>query len=413
VWSFFAPDEHPELHELFGDEFKLRYEHLEREGKFRSQMPAKDLWRKMMTMLFETGHPWITFKDECNRRNPQQHVGVVHSSNLCTEITLNTNDNETAVCNLGSINAARHVLNGTIDHVKLKRTITTAMRMLDNVIDINFYPSSRAKNSNLQHRPVGLGLMGLTDMMCQIGIDWESQDSLDLQDELFEAISFHGIMASADLAQERGAYPSFTGSLWYQGVLPIDTANENAIALTADRAHSYDWEAARVAAMRGMRNSNIMAIAPTATIANITGVVPSIESPYELSYTKSNLSGQFLVVTSALQYGFPVKAAFDVDQLWSIKAAGVRQKWICQSQSLNIFVPADIKGSKLSGIYKKARFYGCKTTYYLRRKVVETEDAGAPDAVRQAEVVPEMNVSTEQEGRFCSITAGPDCESCQ
>lgn len=414
VWSFFAPDEYPELHELFGEAFEDRYEQLEEEGKFRSQMPAKDLWRKMMTMLFETGHPWITFKDECNRRNPQQHCGVVHSSNLCTEITLNTNDDETAVCNLGSINAARHVLpNGQIDHEKLHRTIKVAMRALDNVVDINFYPSSRAKNSNMQHRPVGLGLMGLTDMMCQMGIDWESQEALDMQDELFEAISFHGIMASCDLAEERGAYPSFEGSLWSQGILPIDTANANAVALTADREHSYDWALARSRVKQGIRNSNIMAIAPTATIANITGVVPSIESPFELSYTKSNLSGQFLVVTSALQYGFPVKAAFDVDQLWAIKAAGVRQKWICQSQSLNLFVAADIKGSALSKLYKKARFYGCKTTYYLRRKVVETEDAGAPEVLRQAEVVPEVNVSAEPEGRFCSITAGPDCESCQ
>jgi ribonucleoside-diphosphate reductase alpha chain len=405
VWSFFAPDEHPDLHELFGAEFEVRYEQLEREGKFRSQMPAKDLWRKMMTMLFETGHPWITFKDECNRRNPQQHVGIVHSSNLCTEITLNTNDDETAVCNLGSINAARHVVNGLIDHVKLRKTIRVAMRALDNVVDINFYPSSRAKNSNMQHRPVGLGLMGLTDMMCQMGIDWESQESLDMQDELFEAISYHGISASSDLAVERGVYPSYEGSLWSKGVLPIHTANENAIALTAHRAHCYDWaELTNRVMLQGMRNSNIMAIAPTATIANITGVVPSIESPFELSYTKSNLSGQFLVVTSALQYGHPVKAAFDVEQLWSIMAAGVRQKWICQSQSLNLFVPADIKGSKLSGLYKKARFYGCKTTYYLRRKVVETEDAGAPEVLRQAEVEPEV--------KFCSIS-DPSCESCQ
>lgn len=404
VWSFFAPDEYPELHELWGEAFEDRYEQLEDEGKFRSQMPAKDLWRKMMTMLFETGHPWVTFKDECNRRNPQQHVGVVHSSNLCTEITLNTNDDETAVCNLGSINASRHVVNGMIDHEKLRRTIRVAMRMLDNVVDINFYPSSRAKNSNTQHRPVGMGLMGLTDMMCQMGVDWESQDSLDVQDELFEAVSYHSINASCDLAEERGSYPSFEGSLWSQGILPIDTANENAIALTADRAHSYDWGPVRQRVQRGIRNSNIMAIAPTATIANITGVVPSIESPYELSYTKSNLSGQFLVVTSALQYGFPVKAAFDVEQIWSIKAAGVRQKWICQSQSLNLFVPADIKGSKLSGLYKACRFYGCKTSYYLRRKVVETEDAGAPEALKQAEVV--------QEAKFCSID-NPDCESCQ
>lgn len=421
MWSFFAPDEHPDLHELYGDEFKLRYEQLEAQGKFRSQVPAKELWRKMMTMLFETGHPWITFKDECNRRNPQQHVGVVHSSNLCTEITLNTNDDETAVCNLGSINLARHVNpDGTINHAKIKRTITVAMRALDNVVDINFYPSSRAKHSNLQHRPVGLGVMGLTDMLCQMGVDWESQQSLEVQDELFEAISYHGIMASADLAVERGAYPSFTGSLWYQGILPIDTANENAVALTK-RGQRYDWEGARIAAMRGMRNSNIMAIAPTATIANITGVVPSIESPFELSYTKSNLSGQFLVVTSAMQYGFPVKTAFEVNQDWAIKAAGVRQKWICQSQSLNLFVEANIKGSVLSGMYKTARHYGCKTTYYLRRKVVETEEVGAPDVLRQSEVVQEMNVSDrdleenmqgELEGKFCSIS-NPDCESCQ
>lgn len=409
VWSFFAPDEHPELHELYGDEFKARYEYLESIGAFRSQMQAKDLWRKMMTMLFETGHPWITFKDECNRRNPQSHIGVVHSSNLCTEITLNTSDDETAVCNLGSINLPRHTNpDGSINHEKLKRTVTVAMRMLDNVIDINFYPSSRAEHSNKRSRPVGLGVMGLADMLAKGKIDRGTQRSFDLQDELFEAISYHAIIASADLAVVRGSYKTFEGSKWYHGILPIDTANENAIALTEGRKLAYDWEYARTRAMQGMRNSNLMAIAPTATIANITGVVPSIEAPFELSYTKTNLSGQFLVVSSALQYDHPVKPAFEEDQFEMIKEAAVRQKWICQSQSLNIFVATNIKGSKLSRIYHTARHYGLKTTYYLRRQIVETEDARgaseAPEALKSAEVVEEV--------KFCSIS-DPSCESCQ
>lgn len=404
IWSFFAPDEYPELHELHGAEFEARYEHLESIGAFRSQMPAKDLWRKMMTMLFETGHPWITFKDECNRRNPQSHVGVIHSSNLCTEITLNTNDNETAVCNLGSINLPRHTNpDGSINHDKLKRTIDIAMRMLDNVVDINFYPSSRAKNSNLLHRPVGMGVMGLSDMLAKARIHRGTQASMEYQDELFEAISFHSIIASSDLAAVRGSYPTFVGSKWYNGILPIDTAEQNAIDLTT-RAMRYDWDYARARASAGMRNSNLMAIAPTATIANITGVVPSIEAPFELEYTKTNLSGQFLVVSSALQYGFPVRAAFDEDQQGAIKEAGVRQKWICQSQSLNLFVAANIKGSALSALYKFSRWCGLKTTYYLRRKVEETADAGAPEVLRQAEVEPEV--------KFCSID-NPDCESCQ
>ena len=422
MWSFFAPDEFPELHELYGEAFEARYEELEREGKFRSQIPAKELWRKMMTMLFETGHPWITFKDTCNLRSPQQHAGVIHSSNLCTEITLNTSDNETAVCNLGSINGKNHVNeDGEINHAKLQRTIRVAMRLLDNVVDINFYPSIRAKNSNLLHRPVGLGFMGLADMLAQMKVDPESQEGLEVQDELFEAISYHAIDASSDLAFERGSYPSFEGSNWSAGILPIHNANKEALKLT-EFEHLYDWDAlAEKVQRQGMRNSNVMAIAPTATIANITGVVPSIESPFELEYTKTNLSGQFVVVSSALDYGFPVKEAFECDQIQSIKSAAVRQKWIDQSQSLNLFVRANIKGSVLSNLYTVAHFYGVKTTYYLRRKVVETEVPMASrdtrteaerDADELALLREQRDFPADAEVKFCSIL-NPDCESCQ
>lgn len=432
MWSFFAPDEFPELHDLFGAEFEKRYEELESEGKFRFQMPAIELWRKMMTMLFETGHPWITFKDECNRRNPQDHAGVIHNSNLCTEITLNTDDNETAVCNLGSINLVRHVTpEGKIDKAKIARTVRIATRLLDNVVDINFYPSIRAKNSNLQHRPVGLGVMGLTDMLSKMGVEWESQQSLDVQDALFESISYNAIETSSDLAAERGRYPSYEGSKWSRGIFPIDTANAEAMKLTAwDRgAGDYNWaELRNKVAIQGMRNSNLMAIAPTATIANIVNVTPSIESPFELEYTKTNLSGTFQVVSSALDYGFPVKAAFEVDQLFSIDAAAVRGKWIDQSQSLNLFVRADIKGSALSMLYTHAWKRGLKTTYYLRRLTVTTEsivasqEANATSALRQEELdALELAALREQrdfpadvaeEVKFCSIN-NPDCESCQ
>lgn len=425
IWSFFAPDEFPELHELYGPAFEARYEELEREGKFRSQMPAKELWRKMMTMLFETGHPWVTFKDACNLRSPQDHVGVVHSSNLCTEITLNTSDDETAVCNLGSINLPNHVkADGTLDREKLERTIRIAMRLLDNVIDINFYPSIRAEKSNLRHRPVGMGVMGLTDMLCKMGVDFESQESLEIQDQLFEAISYNAISSSSDLANERGVYETYEGSKWSRGIFPIDTAKPAAYALTSGKLH-YDWTALRAKVKRqGVRNSNMLAIAPTATIANIVNVTPSIEVPFELEYTKSNLSGQFQVVSSALDYGHPVVSAFEVDQHFSINAAAVRGKWLCQGQSLNLFVKADIKGSALSALYFNAWYKGLKTTYYLRRLIVETVkdvatdsapvDTSEADAMELAALREQRDFPADvvEEVKFCSIN-NPDCESCQ
>ncbi|WP_199153488.1 ribonucleoside-diphosphate reductase subunit alpha [Chromobacterium sp. ASV23] len=405
VWSFFSPRLYPELHELHGAAFETRYIELEAAGKFARQMPALELWRKMITMLFETGHPWITFKDECNRRNPQQHVGVIHNSNLCTEITLNTSDDETAVCNLGSVNLRNHIkrVDGrpVIDTIKLRETIRTAMRMLDNVIDINFYPSERARNANLRHRPVGLGVMGLADLLAIAGVDWESQENLELQDTLFSFYSYFAIEASADLARERGAYPTFAGSLWSKGILPIDTANKEAVALTAGAgAPELDWEELRHKVVsQGMRNSNCMAIAPTATISNITNTTPCVEPPFELEYTKSNLSGTFTVVASASLYG-KTKEAFSVNQEWIIKGAAVRQKWIDQAQSTNLFVPATIRGRDLAALYMLAHEKGLKTTYYLRRQIVEIDE------------VKQKIGSESAEAKMCSID-NPDCESCQ
>jgi len=401
-WSFFSPSEYPELHELHGDAFTARYTELEAAGKFVKQLPIIEVWKKIITMLWETGHPWVTFKDECNRRNPQQHVGTIHSSNLCTEITLNTSDDETAVCNLGSTNLANHVTeDGKIDFDKLRHTVRTQMRMLDSVIDLNFYPSERAKASNWRHRPVGLGVMGLADMLAKMGIDMDTREALQVQDELFEAWSYYAIEASAELARELGSYGSFEGSLWSQGILPIDTAVDHT---TSGR---FDWDVLREFVKGGMRNSNCMAIAPTATISNIVGVTPSIEAPYELEYTKSNLSGTFAVISSALTHYSKVKSAFDIDAEWTIRAAAVRQKWIDQSQSVNIFVPADTRGSHLSDLYVLAWKKGLKTTYYLRRLVVETEKM--VEAMTPVVAPPEVEPA---ETNFCSID-DPDCEACQ
>jgi len=382
VWSFFSPADFPELHELYGDAFEARYVELERQGKFRFQKPAVEVWRKWLTSLFETGHPWVTFKDECNRRNPQDHVGVIHSSNLCTEITLNTSSTETAVCNLGSIN---------LSHIKgddqLKAVIKTAVRMLDNVIDINFYPSDRAEASNMKHRPIGLGVMGYTEYLVQRGIDWESFEHLAEVNKLFEKISFFAIDASCELAKERGAYASFDGSKWSRGILPIDTAR-NPIATT------MDWAGLREKIRTyGMRNSNVMAIAPTATISNIVGTTATIEPVFEREVTKSNLSGSFVVVDPALRHGRPelCKEAFEIDPTWIIRAAAVRQKWLDQAQSVNIFVKA--------GVYMNAWKLGLKTTYYLRSQSAEVK--GQPAG-------PQPIAEVKQ----CAID-NPDCESCQ
>lgn len=392
VWSFFSPAEYPELHDLYGKAFESRYIQLEAQGKARFQKPAIEVWKKIITSLFETGHPWVTFKDECNERNPQSHVGTIHCSNLCTEITLNTSDTETAVCNLGSVNLSR-----IQDPAHLRRVIRTAMRMLDNVVDINFYPSDRAKNSNLKHRPVGLGVMGYTEMLVRQGIDWESEEHLSAADILFEKFSYYAIEASADLAQERGCYESFPGSKWSHGILPIATARKIGMA------PSMDWNALIEKIKRqGMRNSNCMAIAPTATISNIVGTTPCIEPIFERKYVKSNLSGSFLVVDPCLRYGRPelCKESFEVGHKWVIESAARRQKWIDQAQSLNIYVKEGIRGSELSDIYMLAWKRGLKTTYYLRNQSAQVKTVG--DQVKL--VGGEVNM--------CSID-NPDCESCQ
>lgn len=392
IWSFFSPKDYPELHELWGYEFEARYIELEKAGAFVRQMPAVELWRKWLTMLFETGHPWLTFKDEMNRRNPQAHDGVIHNSNLCTEIALNNSDLETFVCNLGSINLSR--VNPDKDYARFIKVVRTGMRMLDNVIDINFYPSDRAERSNLRHRPVGFGVMGYAEWLAQRGVDFESDVHLAIADALFEALSYEVIMASALLAKERGAYSTYEGSMWSKGLLPIDTARE---------IYSYaDWRSVKeLIAQYGVRNCCMMAIAPTATISNIAGTTPCIEQAVDLIYSKTNLSGDFLVVDPTLKY-VPIEKAkgmFDIDQTWVIKAAAVRQKWIDQSQSTNLFVKANIKGKDLAALYELAWELGLKTTYYLRSKSQEVVDHKSVD-------------SKEPEVKFCSISdAG--CESCQ
>jgi ribonucleoside-diphosphate reductase alpha chain len=402
VWSVFDPHEFPELHELYGVDFERRYEQLEREGKFKSQRPAKELWKHILTNLFETGHPWITFKDECNRRSPQAHVGRVHSSNLCTEITLNTSDTETAVCNLGSVNLAKHIKDGQLDHEKLKRTIRVAMRMLDNVIDLNYYPSERARNSNLKHRPVGLGMMGYTEAMIASGLAWDSWEGVQWGDEVTEAFSYYAIEASSDLALERGTYPSFMGSSWSNGILPIDTARESTIS-------TLDWGSLRHKVYRqGMRNSNTMAIAPTATISILTGTEPCIEPIFEVERVEGNISGKFKVISPCVRYGRPelLKTVWDIEPIWIVRHAAKRQKWIDQSQSVNIFVKAGTKGRDLAEIYMAAWELGLKTTYYLRSQ--SKTAAVAPTPKTEEKKVDTEDVSVN----LCSLDS-PDCESCQ
>ncbi len=408
MWSLFSPDETPDLHEIYGAEFKRRYEQYEQKGlrgelRMFKQMKAKDMWRKMLTMLFETGHPWVTFKDPCNVRSPQDHVGVVHSSNLCTEITLNTSKEETAVCNLGSINLAQHVRGGQLDIEKLQYTATVAMRMLDNVIDLNFYPTVEAKNSNLKHRPVGLGIMGFHDALYQMGINFDSEEMVEFADYSMEAVSYYAIYGSAMLAKERGAYSTFRGSKWDRGIFPVDTIalleQERGEAIPVSRTGRLDWEPVKAAvAEYGMRNSNTMAIAPTATISNISGAIPSIEPIYKNIYVKANISGDFVIINQYLVEdlkkigmwnddmvgqlkfhdgrvsaidGIPqelkdkYKEVFEIDPKWLIKAAAYRGKWIDQSQSLNIFYGGK-SGKEINDIYIYAWEMGIKTTYYLR-----------------------------------------------
>jgi ribonucleoside-diphosphate reductase alpha chain len=447
-WTLFSPDEVPELHDLYGKAFEtmyLAYEEKARLGQIRNvkTLPALKLWRRMLSMLFETGHPWLTFKDPCNLRSPQQHTGVIHSSNLCTEITLNTSQDEIAVCNLGSVNLPAHIHNGKLDRKKLKQTINTAIRMLDNVIDINYYSVPQARNSNLQHRPIGMGLMGFQDALYALKIDYTSKEAVEFADESMELISYYAIEASCDLAKERGSYSSYEGSLWSKGILPIDSINllqqSRNQYMEQDRSQRLDWESLRVKVRtQGIRNSNVMAIAPTATISNICGVSQSIEPTYQNLYVKSNLSGEFTVINPYLvddlkalnlwdevmvndlkyfngsvqpisRIPAALKAryatAFEIDPVWLVEAASRRQKWIDQAQSLNIYM-AKPSGNNLDKLYKLAWIRGLKTTYYLRSLgASNTEKSTVNEGVLNA-------VKVEEEPKLCSIL-DPDCEACQ
>lgn len=457
IWTLFSPDEAPDLHDLYGPAFRLAYEAYEARaarGEIRvfKQVRATDLWRRMLTMLFETGHPWITFKDPCNLRSPQQHAGVVHSSNLCTEITLNTSADEVAVCNLGSVNLLNHVSRDGIDQAKLKRTVSVALRMLDNVIDINFYTIPEARRSNLRHRPVGLGLMGFQEALHAQRIPIASEAAVLFADHSMEAISFHAIAASVDLAAERGRYPSFDGSLWSQGILPIDSLKLLADArggLDLDRSATLDWTALRERVRStGMRNSNVMAIAPTATISNICGVAQSIEPNYQNLYVKSNMSGDFTVVNDFLVRDLKARelwdevmvsdlkyfdgsvgqidripddlkalyaTAFEIDSAWLVEAAARRQKWIDQSQSLNLYI-ANPSGKKLDALYRLAWTRGLKTTYYLRSRSathVEKSTLKGTDGKLNAVSAAPMSAAPDLSGlQACSID-NPECEACQ
>jgi len=479
AWTLFSPSSVPDLHDKFGTEFERAYAGYETRAArgeitpFRT-VQASDLWRKMLTMLFETGHPWITFKDACNVRSPQQHAGVIHSSNLCTEITLNTSDTETAVCNLGSVNLKQHLKDGGLDHAKLKKTVATAMRMLDNVIDINYYAVKKARDSNLRHRPVGLGLMAFQDSLYELRIPYASDAAVDFADQSMEAISYFAYWASSDLAKERGKYSSYKGSLWDRGILPLDTlellSKERGGYVEVDRSSTLDWDALRgKIAADGMRNSNCVAIAPTATISNIIGVDASIEPSFGNLSVKSNLSGEFTVINSYLVRDLkalglwddvmvmdlkhfdgslsPIDrvpqdvkrlyaTAFEVETQWLVESAARRQKWIDQAQSLNIYM-AGASGKKLDETYKLAWLRGLKTTYYLRTMSAthaekSTVTAGRLNAVSSGndglgsvrtssaldavatmarlQIEDARTVATDI--KFCGVD-DPTCESCQ
>ncbi|MDP2829202.1 MAG: ribonucleoside-diphosphate reductase subunit alpha [Sulfuricellaceae bacterium] len=483
-WTLFSPNDTPDLHGLFGKAFETAYTAYEAKAergeiKLSRKMPALQLWRKMLSMLFETGHPWITFKDPCNIRSPQQHVGVVHSSNLCTEITLNTNEQEIAVCNLGSVNLVNHLKRDSknrdsnnmeqvgLDLDKLKRTISTAMRMLDNVIDINYYTVGKARNSNLKHRPVGMGIMGFQDCLQELRVPYASEAAVEFADRSMEAVAYYAYWASSELAQDRGRYSSFPGSLWDKGILPHETnkllLEQRGGYLEVDASTTLDWDALRARiAQYGMRNSNCLAIAPTATIANIVGVSASIEPTYQNIYVKSNLSGEFTVANrylvadlkklgmwdevmiGDLKYfdGSLAKidrvpaelrqlyaTAFEVEPSWLVEAASRRQKWIDQAQSLNIYM-AGASGKKLDDTYKLAWLRGLKTTYYLRT-------LGATSAEKSTGKGGELNAvpvsgglgsgmsshaaislpEPEMLGKACTMRPGDagfeECEACQ
>jgi ribonucleoside-diphosphate reductase alpha chain len=476
-WTLFSPSDVPDLHDLFGTAFEKAYVAYEQKAERGEIKPSKkvqatDMWRKMLSMLFETGHPWITFKDPCNIRSPQQHAGVVHSSNLCTEITLNTSETETAVCNLGSVNLPQHLMDGpngkVIDHEKLKRTIRTAMRMLDNVIDINYYAVKKARDSNMRHRPVGLGLMGFQDALYEMRVPYASQEAVEFADQSMEAICYYAYWASTELAAERGKYTSYKGSLWDQGIMPLDTLDllERARGgyVEVDRSMTLDWNALRnKIAKDGMRNSNCVAIAPTATISNIIGVDACIEPCFGNLSVKSNLSGEFTIINSYLVRDLKrlglwddvmvmdlkhfdgslrpidripqeIKAlyatAFEVETTWVVEAAARRQKWIDQAQSLNIYM-AGASGKKLDDTYKLAWLRGLKTTYYLRttsathaeKSTVQSSKMNAVSSGQAASGMSaleaaaaaaqaQMDATPGTDIKFCAID-DPGCEACQ
>ena len=481
-WTLFSPHDVLDLHDLYGKKFEKRYEEYEemaRRGEIKQFkiVDAVKLWRKMLSMLFETGHPWITFKDPCNIRSPQDHIGVVHSSNLCTEITLNTSEDEIAVCNLGSINLGRHVIDGKLDAELIEKTVRTAIRMLDNVIDINFYPTKEARNSNLKHRPIGFGLMGFQDALYKLDINFDSKDAIEFADRSMEIISYYAILTSSELAKERGTYESYNGSKWNRGIFPIDTIDlleeERGMKIDVSRDEKLDWTPVRKHVKEfGMRNSNVMAIAPTATIGNISGAYPCIEPIYKNIYVKANVTGEFTIVNHYLvndlkklnlwndemlaQLKFndgnlnkigsipdklkdKYKEAFDIEATTLIDLAAVRGKWIDQSQSLNIFIKG-VSGRKLDDAYMHAWTKGLKTTYYMRgmaatqiekstldaqkygftqkrdNENIKTEDIVVQDdsikissiAVKPAITVPEV----KEKPKLCLIE-DPDCEACQ
>ncbi len=448
-WTLFSPHDVPDLHDLYGDAFEnayMGYESKVERGEIKNfkRLPALSLWRKMLGMLYETGHPWITFKDPCNLRSPQSHVGIIHSSNLCTEITLNTSLEEIAVCNLGSINLAQHITEQGLDIEKLQQTVKTAVRMLDNVIDINYYSVMQARRSNLRHRPIGLGLMGFQDALYKLGFSYESEEAVEFADRSMEHLSFAAISASCDLAQERGVYSTFEGSLWSKGILPIDSIERlqesRGIYLDQDRSQTLDWQSLRKRIQStGIRNSNVLAIAPTATISNICGVSQSIEPTYQNLFVKSNLSGEFTIINPYLVEDLKklglwdatmvkdlkyfngsvrnieripqhLKAkyvtVFEIDPKWLIEAASRRQKWIDQSQSLNLYINSP-SGKKLDILYRTAWLRGLKTCYYLRALgASDAEKSTIHDGALNAVQLNEVTIMA------CAIE-NPDCEACQ
>ena len=472
-WTLFTPDETPDLHDLYGKAFEKRYqeyEELARQGKMKitKTMPAVELWRKMLTRLFETGHPWLTFKDACNVRSPQDHVGVVHSSNLCTEITLNTSEEETAVCNLGSINLGIHTSDeGVMNFEELEKTIKTSIRMLDNVIDINFYPVKEGATSNKRHRPIGLGIMGFQDMLFKMNISFASQEALEIADKVGEFVAYHAILASSELAKERGAYSTFKGSKWDRNLFPVDTIDllqeERGINIPLSRGGHLDWTPVREHVKKyGMRNSNTMAVAPTATISNISGCFPCIEPIYKNLYVKANMGGEFTVINRYLvddlkklglwnhdmvdlikYYDGSIQRieaipqeirskyleAFEIDAMWLLELSAARGKWIDQSQSHNVFLNS-VSGKVLDTVYKRAWQLGLKCTYYLRtlgasqiekatldaKKFGFTQkrsyDASLASGAPVQEAFAPAQVLSQEEVKACSLE-NPDCEACQ